>query len=1282
MLDTLRTRFGRFLLVILLLCVAGVILVTSDSAAGSEDSRGIAILGTIREYVSGSRMRTPAERISSKANAKKDSKAGKDKAAAKSEEFRTSTTLTGNTLDETGKPLKDVNITVRRAGTVDVIKSGKSNDKGIFSLDSLPAGTYDVLAKHDQFVPLIRPGFTIYPHQQELTIDFHMPLGAEIKGIIKDEDGKTLANVRVAARKQKAEESKNTGEVLIDDATYQTQLTDTAGTFTLTGIAQGPNVFEFALPGYAVERMTVDVTPKVASEQMKVTLKRTGTIVGTVLDTDNNPVSTATVALTRFKPLQGEAQTLDKEKMKVTTDANGQFKFEKLYNEGYYDLIVEEPSYAPGIFPLVLANTQGIVCQIGRGGEITGETKLIDRPVVPVSVLVKATTVINGTTFTQEARSDGNGKFRLSKLPYGSYDLKVDDGKFLSEPKDGVKLERDKALDPITMEIYQTARVSGRVTDTSTETPVANAKVTLRATYGVDKTRNKTFTINADAHGMFELRTLPAGIHVAQAEARGYLKGQTDRSQQNFVLVPGERKNDLNLFLDRGGSVEGFILDADGRSVDDANVQLFAATTFHGAVKADDYKATTDGTGYFKIWGIEVGERVQLYASASKTGHTKARSDMIELSPKQMNQAVQILMPAGGQVTGIVTDENDMPIPGAEVHFTSSAFPGDPSPSDIKVHTEPNGTYRIENCPAGGGSIRVSRAGFVSKSRGVTIRNEKTQDNINFELELGRTIAGVVSDLDGYPIAGARVTASGINGAAGSESDVTNKRGEFELNNLGRGEFRLDANFTMDTPEGKQNYRFTNPKVRSGDIHVAIDCDLGNTTSGKVKGEKGRGIPNFTVTLNSKTNTKPSQDFVFNLSRGMKDAAGYFRMSKLPRGIYKLTVSADGYEPYVEEEIAIGPHRRTVLSEIRLNPAGGVIGRVFSSTSDRPVNSASVRLESVDELPTESPRVVTGSTNMRGEFRLSTVPEGTYKVSINHPSYIGMKMEMIQVTEKKERDLGKLFLEPGGAIRGTVTNQQGDPLPGMTVTVKGVTPAKQASTDAAGNYLIQGVQFGRWPVVVNGTMAGKPMYVFQTSDIQRDETERVDFTLEQSSNLRGRLIATAENSVKSAKVQIHPFDENNIVLENISYDTNARSAQYEIDKVPPGQYFLWASGNGSNGSFTSWRGIFLDRGNNWENLQVGSAEVSGKVTAADGSPAADAGVQLLPIFNSPQLTRNLYNRLIKPTSTNSDGTFTFKNLQPGSYQLLNQNMSGWYAQPVIGVRQGERLQALNIMLNE
>ena len=94
--------------------------------------------------------------------------------------------------------------------------------------------------------------------------------------------------------------------------------------------------------------------------------------------------------------------------------------------------------------------------------------------------------------------------------------------------------------------------------------------------------------------------------------------------RQTFNLVPGERKGDLALRLYTGGTVEGTVRTADGQTVGGAEVQLYIAQTMPGVrIDPKNLKATADENGRFKIGGIEVGERLQLYASAQKPGYSR-----------------------------------------------------------------------------------------------------------------------------------------------------------------------------------------------------------------------------------------------------------------------------------------------------------------------------------------------------------------------------------------------------------------------------------------------------------------------------------------------------------------------------------------------------------------------------------------------------------------------------------------------------------------------------------
>lgn len=1222
---------------------------------------------------------TEARRAASSAAAKAAAKAD---AATSATDFASSSTVAGLITNEEGKPVENARITIR-TNTGSFTRSVNSGKDGHFEAAQVPTGTYDVLATHDQYVTLIRPNYTLPPSEERVNLDFRLPLGAVINGDIVDEAGKPVEQVRVAARRNKAEQIAQGAKIFHDDSLYRTQITDKAGTFTLAGVALGPNLFEFVKPGYEAETRKMDIDPAKAKERLKITLKKTGLIAGLVVDDKGNPVSTATVHLTRYKPFQGKEEKLDKGKITATTNAQGKFEFKKLYNEGFYDLLVEEERFAPGIVPLVAVGSQKVTCQLEIGGIIEGTAQYIDRPTTPAALLIAAEAVVKGTTFTAQAQSDGAGRFSFGKLPYGSYKMYVDSPGYMAEPKEGVPCAKDKPTKDVALEVFEASVLRGRVADGADDRPVANATVTIKAAYGPGQARNRSFQTKSDAHGGFEFRQLPAGLHTALATARGYMRTLTDRSEQKFTLTPGEKKGDLALLLDHGGSVEGFVLDHNGRPIDRGEVQLFPASQMDGRVDATNLKGRTDVTGFFRIWGIEVGERMQLYASVRKKGYSKGRGELLDLTRDQPDVSTQIVLTPGGSISGKVVDKNKLPVPGAEVKFVSSAFPGDPSPSDLTVYSGADGSYQVNNCPAGDGSVAVSRSGYVKQGRGVSIREARVSDRVDFTLQTGSKIAGRVEDLYGNPIASATVTASPIEGAAGSDQDVTDKEGHFELSNLGTGRFNLAASFKLKTPEGEQNYHFLKPRVEINTREATIECDVGNSVAGRIEDEKGTGLKRFLVKLRSKGDVKPAQEFTFNLDRPLADAYGYFRVLKVPRGLYTMEVTADGYEPHRETEIAIGPHRSTDFPTIRMQPAGGVYGVVMSSSTNRPVNGATVRL--LDMLLPEgeaNAKASAGTTDYSGQFRVASVPPGTYKALVSHPSYLGLKVEDVIVTRRKQTGMGQLHLEAGGAVRGTVTDDEGIPLPNMQISVSGLAPGKATSTDQAGNFMLQGVQSGRWPIVARGHLNSRKVYAFQTVDVQRDSTERANFQMNTAADLDGILVsANSENPIKSgASVHIHPFDENQAVLEDVQYGATAKGNEFSISQVPAGQYFLWAAGYGAVSSFAAWQNIFLNRGKNQTVVDVPEGRLAGTVLDEQGNPVPGIGAQLYPMLGNLRLPRSLYNRLVRQQATNDSGQFVFDYLQPGAYQFLHQSPSGnWYALNPFGLARGQKISEYHVI---
>jgi protocatechuate 3,4-dioxygenase beta subunit len=383
-----RTRFAVVVLTALAV-VAGVFFAKkTDRDTDEADSTTIGRLAHNRrsggnaQRVRADKSRKPAERPTTSAAI--------DTAHAAA---TTSVSIVGTIADESGKALEGAKFTVR---TVDdsFNKSFTTDKSGHFAAEGITPGTYDLLAGHTNFVTMMRPSFTAVPGSGQYIVDFKLPIGTKVIGTVADEAGKPLQNVRVAVRNNTTRQSQADGSFIQDDTTYKVQMSAKSGEFSVAGIGLGQNLFEFSRAGYEQEQRKVDVQAATAGQPLKIVLRKTGLMAGVVVDEEGKPVSTATVHLIRYKPIKGEEERIDKGAVTAVSGMDGKFKFTKLYNEGFYDLQVEDQRFAPGIYPLVAVGNERVVCALEKGGTIEGSAKFIDRATTPAAILVSAQTVI------------------------------------------------------------------------------------------------------------------------------------------------------------------------------------------------------------------------------------------------------------------------------------------------------------------------------------------------------------------------------------------------------------------------------------------------------------------------------------------------------------------------------------------------------------------------------------------------------------------------------------------------------------------------------------------------------------------------------------------------------------------------------------------------------------------------------------------------------------------------------------------------------------------------
>jgi hypothetical protein len=145
----------------------------------------------------------------------------------------------------------------------------------------------------------------------------------------------------------------------------------------------------------------------------------------------------------------------------------------------------------------------------------------------------------------------------------------------------------------------------------------------------------------------------------------------------------------------------------------------------------------------------------------------------------------------GGLLRGDIFDIcTGKPIPGAGIALVSLEEDED-RPDAICARADHLGSFQIEKIPRGRYEVVITADGYVSRQAGRYANRGTTYHELVAELAPPASIEGLVTDLEGRPIAGAEAYAREIRGIDGheyptpdAEPTVTDAEGRFEIHSL------------------------------------------------------------------------------------------------------------------------------------------------------------------------------------------------------------------------------------------------------------------------------------------------------------------------------------------------------------------------------------------------------------------------------------------------------------------------------------------------------------------
>ena len=180
------------------------------------------------------------------------------------------------------------------------------------------------------------------------------------------------------------------------------------------------------------------------------------------------------------------------------------------------------------------------------------------------------------------------------------------------------------------------------------------------------------------------------------------------------------------------------------------------------------------------------------------------------------------------------------------------------------------------------------------------------------------------------------------------------------------------------------------------------------------------------------------------------DVSGYYNFHGLCPGTYDLQLTNPGYCTMLFSDIEIGADDTLVFDAV-LDYNSAIIGTIYDADH---VPLPGAIIETVDLFFADT-------TGVDGLYELNSLCAGTFDLRVTLPGYCDTAIYSISVEENSTRTLNIEF-DNGGVLTGNITDPDGLPLSGVTVSVEGTIAS--GTTGPGGDYTIIGICPGEYDI--------------------------------------------------------------------------------------------------------------------------------------------------------------------------------------------------------------------------
>ncbi|MEZ6037115.1 MAG: carboxypeptidase-like regulatory domain-containing protein [Planctomycetota bacterium] len=784
---------------------------------------------------------------------------------------------------------------------------------------------------------------------------------ALVQGVVLDPDGRPAASATVTLYRMV------TGWPELRREPLATATTQGDGAFLFRTAVPYGHVLGFEREGFAGGLQQVPV----GSGAVTLRLDNGFDLFGFVLNDSGTPVPNARVSV---EAVPGEPRRA----VSTRTAADGRYSFRNLA-AGPVRLVAYHGSWQPAVAPtIVVGDLRRIdlrfdrpTMSLVRGHVVSASSQ---EPIADARVQLVPINLKLGLVDPIEARTAADGSFLLEGLPRGSVRLLV------RHPEHGTVMRTQTigaVAQDLPIELPARSVVEGQMVPELVDDVIRGGELLQ-----IQDMAGEVQFATLDADGRFRF---PSSLSPGWADltfVAGELAFRRNFSASLAVKVVEAATTELELSVVPSTRVRGRFVDAGGAPVAGVRVmqtRLLAESARGIGDAAWQFNISDVGNRVAELFGAESGQLLAVSGDdgtfeirgrapgplLARAEHDGTGSRLLRVAVAMYDEPTElgdIALPRGATILGRVLRGNR-----AFVGATVVAVGDDCHGSAV---TDRSGVFVLRDLMPGTYSVRARIPGQSSGSdeQTVVVAPGATSRQLLVHLDVGRTVQGQVTGLDGQPVAGALITARGMPGLVA----ISDGEGNFVVE-LPPRPVELQVSLA-------DRSRLRNVPVGLAEAMVRVQLDAPPTCSLELN---VAGLPDRRRITGCLLRCTALDDAAAEeRARWFEMPDGVLQWSQCPSGHVRLELRCDGFAPFVGEfELAANLVHR--LDDVLLEPGSRLRG-VVRDDQGQVVADAAVLLGEETDLDLFEPPVRSGAD---GSFVIQGVTSRSSRLVVRAPGY-------------------------------------------------------------------------------------------------------------------------------------------------------------------------------------------------------------------------------------------------------------------------------------------------------